>query len=103
MFYPVMRRGWRLLPYLLLPLLSGCSDCFDESIEHLRFKFDADSLGRGFRQAEVRSAYLLRYTDSKATQLLDTVRQVRRPPYVPSADSPYFKVDYMPRAFINFG
>ncbi|MCC3158064.1 hypothetical protein LJ737_12510 [Hymenobacter sp. 15J16-1T3B] len=93
-------RCCRLMGGLSLLALSSCCDCFDESIDHLRFKFDADSLGQGFRQEEVRGAYLIRYTDSKATHLLDTVRQSRR--YPPASDSSYFQVIYIPGAFINY-
>jgi hypothetical protein len=67
----------------------------------MRFKFDPDSLsGRGFRSAEVRTAYMIRYTDAQATELLDTLRQPRR--YLLPPDSAYFSVIYQPRSYIDF-
>lgn len=63
---------------LLAATLSGC--CWDcggnDGYEYLDLAFSLDSLtGRGYRRAELRTAYVVRYTDVQAHQVLDTLRQ----------------------------
>jgi hypothetical protein len=78
----------RLLTLLLLSLLStglmgiGCCDCFNPTTD-LSLEFSADSLGgAGFRRAEWRSAYVVRY-EATLTEPIDTLRQA-----LPGATSP---------------
>lgn len=73
-----MRTGL-ILGLLGLPvLLTGCCwDCAgNDGYEFLDLSFSVDSLtGRGYRRAELRTAYVVRYTDRQTMQVLDTLRQ----------------------------
>jgi len=64
---------------LLTLVLSGCGcgevECSPCPFETLTLHFDLDSLQGGFRRAEVRSAYVVRYALNAYQQPLDTVRQ----------------------------
>ncbi|RTQ50838.1 hypothetical protein EJV47_09485 [Hymenobacter gummosus] len=86
----------------MLLFLNSCCHCSDDGIELMHFRFDPDSLSsRGFRSAEIRTAYMIRYTDAQATELLDTLRQPPRQ-YMLPPDSAYFFVTYQPRSSIDF-
>jgi hypothetical protein len=72
---------WLLLLTTLLPALSSClncqdqtCDCFSEGEDDVALYFDRDSLAQGFRQAELAGAYLVRYTPPGFTAPLDTIR-----------------------------
>lgn len=61
----------------LVPLASCCFDpCVGVPTSALMsFRFSTDTLtGRGFRQQEVRSVYVVAYQDNQLTQPLDTFR-----------------------------
>ena len=45
----------------------------------LAFSTDTLGVGKGFRRAEVATAYLVRYTNADYTQPLDTVRALQKP------------------------
>ncbi|MCC3158038.1 hypothetical protein LJ737_12380 [Hymenobacter sp. 15J16-1T3B] len=62
---------------LAATLSSCCWDCAgNDGYEILNLAFSVDSLsGRGYRRAELRTAYVVRYTDRQARQVLDTLRQ----------------------------
>ncbi|NML65333.1 hypothetical protein HHL22_08965 [Hymenobacter sp. RP-2-7] len=68
-----------LLYLLLVAMLGSCclGECpgYSESAT-VYFQFSADTLvaGQGFRQAEVRSAYVVSYYDARLLQPQDTVR-----------------------------
>lgn len=69
---------YRICCLLALAALGGC--CFGECPGYSQsalvyFQFSADTLaaGRGFRQAEVRSAYVVQYYDKRLMQPLDTL------------------------------
>ncbi|WP_156109022.1 hypothetical protein [Hymenobacter sp. APR13] len=79
---------FRLLPFRLLAagLLSAalagcgcgtvdCDACDPFADELVLFRLDADTLRNGFRQAEVASAYVVRYANPDFTQPRDTIRQ----------------------------
>ncbi|GAA4372046.1 hypothetical protein [Hymenobacter koreensis] len=54
----------------------GCCDCFDGDVSTFRLPINTDSLsGRGFRAAELRSAYLLAYATPNLLGQPDTFRQ----------------------------
>jgi hypothetical protein len=93
---------WLLSILSTLLLLNSCCHCSDDGIELMHFRFDPDSLSnRGFRSAEIRTAYMIRYTDAQATELLDTLRQPPRQ-YMLPPDSAYFPVTYQPRSYVHF-
>ncbi|MCR5887271.1 hypothetical protein LRS06_05650 [Hymenobacter sp. J193] len=74
MYYPSLAIG----TLLLAGALSGCcGTCIgNDGNEYLSLAFSTDSLGgQGFRRAELRSAYVVRYQDDALTQPLDTLRQ----------------------------
>jgi hypothetical protein len=63
---------------LLTAALAGCcgtKNCDTCLSEGFILRFDTDSLNGGFRWAEVRSAYVVRYTLNNYQQPLDTVRR----------------------------
>lgn len=67
-----------LLSLLALTALSGCclGECpgYSESaLVYFQFSTDTLAAGRGFRQAEVRGAYVVQYSDKRLTQPLDTL------------------------------
>ncbi len=71
----------RILTFLILSTMStglmsiGCCDCGDEGPAEVALRFNADTLGGpGFRQAEIRTAYLIRYAGT-LTNTIDTLRQ----------------------------
>lgn len=68
---------------VMLCLLScGCGlncsqqtcDCFSEGEDNVLLRFDLDSLNQGFRRAELRNAYVVRYSAPSFATPLDTVR-----------------------------
>lgn len=68
-----------LLSLFLCVGLSSC--CFDPCLgssttASTGFVFDSDTLtGRGLRQAEIRSLYVVQYSDNRLTRPTDTLRQ----------------------------
>lgn len=58
-----------------------CDTCDPFADELVLFRLDADTLRNGFRQAEVASAYVVRYANPDFTQPRDTVRQSFRQVY----------------------
>ncbi|MCC2547624.1 hypothetical protein LJY25_14305 [Hymenobacter sp. BT175] len=71
----------RILTFLILSTMStglmsiGCCDCGYDGPAEIALRFSPDSLsGQGFRRAEVRSAYLIRYAGT-LTNTIDTLRQ----------------------------
>jgi hypothetical protein len=64
--------------------LGGC--CFDPCLgssttASTGFVFDSDTLtGKGFRQTEIRSLYVVQYSDNRLTRLIDTLRQAPTTP-----------------------
>lgn len=71
-------------------VLSGCCDCSaGPDYEEIHFAFSADSLGgTGFRRSELRTAYLITYTQPGFQGLRDTIRQ--RPANTPPTVTGYF-------------
>ncbi|TVT43618.1 hypothetical protein FNT36_05915 [Hymenobacter setariae] len=67
-----------LLGLFLCVSLGSC--CFDpclgsSTIASTGFVFDSDTLaGRGFRQTEIRSLYVVQYSDNRLTRPIDTLR-----------------------------
>lgn len=80
------------LPLLLLACLLGAGalttctpdcrqqtcDCFSEEEDAIQLQFDLDSLSQGFRRAEVRGAYVVRFASPGFATPLDTARQERQ-------------------------
>jgi hypothetical protein len=72
------------LSLLLCLSLSGC--CFDPCLgssttASTGFVFDSDTLtGKGLRQAEIRSLYVVQYSDNRLTRPTDTLRQAPTTP-----------------------
>jgi len=68
----------KLLGLFLCLSLAGC--CLDpcvgsSTIVSTGFVFNSDTLtGRGFRQAEIRSLYVVQYSDNRLTRPTDTLR-----------------------------
>ena len=86
----------------LLALVAAC-DCPKADppppVFSLAFSADtANASGRGFRRAEVRSAYLVRYATADFRQLLDTLRQ-RRPRFI---DEQTLDIGYYPGQPLRF-
>ena len=50
-------------------------DCFSEFEDSIQLAYDLDSLQQGFRRAETREAYVVRFTQPGFTTPLDTVRE----------------------------
>jgi hypothetical protein len=77
MAIPVFLRA--LAAGLLATALAGCGcgtiDCDSCLAEGLSLRFDSDSLSGGFRWAELRSSYVVRYPLNDYQQPLDTVRR----------------------------
>lgn len=72
-----MRRALYLAICLLALGLSSCNNrscdcCFDEDENFVSSQFDSDSLSQGFREAELRGAYAVRYASPCFTTALDT-------------------------------
>ena len=71
----------RALVLVFLALLSGCCgsiacDACDSYASGVALRFSVDTLqSSGFRRAEVRSAYVIRYTNQDFTGTRDTIRQ----------------------------
>ncbi|QIX62260.1 hypothetical protein HER32_14155 [Hymenobacter sp. BT18] len=73
-----MRYSLAASTLLMAGLLSGCCwDCIgNDGNEYLSLAFSTDSLsGKGFRRAELRSVYVVRYSDQALANPLDTLRQ----------------------------
>lgn len=83
-FYLIQASVLLLAAGLLTTALAGCcgsKNCDTCLAEELALQFDTDSLNSGFRWAEVRSAYVVRYTLNNYQQPLDTVRRQRNSPF----------------------
>ena len=81
-----------------LAALAGCScPYYDSGPPQLTLAFGTDTLanGLGFRRAEVRSAYLVRYAATDLPQMLDTLRQPTAPTSV-NARALYFSREHPP-------
>ncbi|OGX81431.1 hypothetical protein BEN47_05645 [Hymenobacter lapidarius] len=77
--YGILRSIWPLLA--LSGSLAGCCgsidcDCDVSSASDVVVSFDQDSLQSGFRAAEIRGAYAVRYVRPGFLMPLDTARQV---------------------------
>jgi hypothetical protein len=74
----IMKLATTLLGLFLCLSLGGC--CFDpclgsSTIASTGFVFDSDTTtGKGFRQAEIRSLYVVQYSDNRLTRPIDTLR-----------------------------
>ena len=65
---------------LLIAGLDGCCgqqicDCFSEEEDRILLRFDLDSLHQGFRRAETRGTYVVRFAQPGFGQPIDTVRE----------------------------
>jgi hypothetical protein len=80
------------LPLLLLGCLLGAAtlttctpdcreqtcDCFSEYEDAIQLRFDLDSLNQGFRRADVRATYVVRFAPPGFATPLDTAREERQ-------------------------
>ncbi|RFP65783.1 hypothetical protein D0N36_07590 [Hymenobacter lapidiphilus] len=58
----------------------NCDTCYPEGVDDVRVAFRTDTLGgSGFRRAELRDAYIVRYTGRNLTGPTDTIRQGPQP------------------------
>ena len=102
-----MRHFAGLLLALSTATLAGCN-CPDADVAPVVFtlQFSTDTLGagRGFRTAELRAAYLVRYKDNSFQQLADTIR-VATNSYAFSDDSLQFYFpgpEFPPQTYLPF-
>ena len=94
-----LRRLTAVLPAAIATLFAGCS-CPPNAVAppaSFMLAFSTDTLaagGVGFRQAEVRSAYLVRYRDADFQSMDDTLRQ--RTAATAHSNKPEFGIYYRP-------